>query len=60
MLVPAGRRYYTGSDLESDGSNPRARLLDVNGIVYGTTKNGGFFNNTTSNAGNGTIFALKP
>ncbi|MFY9719955.1 MAG: choice-of-anchor tandem repeat GloVer-containing protein, partial [Candidatus Cybelea sp.] len=46
--------------LGSDGSNPQARLLDVNGTLYGTTKNGGLFSDTTSNAGNGTVFALKP
>lgn len=46
--------------LRSDGSHPEARLLDVNGTLYGTTKNGGVFSDTSSNAGNGTVFELKP
>jgi uncharacterized repeat protein (TIGR03803 family) len=37
----------------SDGANPLAALLDVNGTLYGTTFAGG-------SDGNGTVFALKP
>ena len=37
----------------SDGSNPLAGLTELNGIIYGTTFQGGAY-------GEGTVFALKP
>jgi uncharacterized repeat protein (TIGR03803 family) len=43
----------------SDGSTPRAGLIDVNGIFYGTTMQGG----RTSKCGGlgcGTVFAINP
>ena len=42
----------------SDGSNPRAGLLRVNGTLYGTTASGG--ENDRTSGGDGTVFALKP
>ncbi len=38
---------------ESDGSNPLAGLTELNGILYGTTDQGGAY-------GEGTVFAFKP
>ena len=37
----------------SEGSGPRAGLIDVGGTLYGTTYSGGAYNY-------GTIFSLKP
>jgi uncharacterized repeat protein (TIGR03803 family) len=37
----------------TDGANPQARLIDVNGKVYGTTAYGGAY-------GQGTVFPLTP
>jgi uncharacterized repeat protein (TIGR03803 family) len=37
----------------TDGSEPVAGLIDVDGTLYGTTKFGGI-------DGSGTVFALKP
>ncbi|MFY9720344.1 MAG: choice-of-anchor tandem repeat GloVer-containing protein [Candidatus Cybelea sp.] len=37
----------------TDGSNPNAELIDVNGTLYGTTSDGGTY-------GRGTVFALTP
>lgn len=37
----------------SDGANPVAGLIDVNGALYGTTEAGGTY-------GDGTVFALSP
>ena len=37
----------------TDGSGPRAGLIDVNGTLYGTTVGGG-------SAGRGTVFSIKP
>ncbi len=42
----------------SDGAHPNAALIDVNGVLYGTTPNGG---GSKCNAlGCGTVFALSP
>jgi len=40
----------------SDGANPRASLIEVNGTLYGTTSAGG----STTNVGCGTVFSLTP
>jgi hypothetical protein len=37
-----------------DGGNPAAALLDVNGMLYGTTQVGG------TNKTDGIVFALNP
>jgi uncharacterized repeat protein (TIGR03803 family) len=37
----------------TDGSEPEAGLIDVNGTLYGTTHTGGSY-------GGGTVFALDP
>jgi uncharacterized repeat protein (TIGR03803 family) len=37
----------------SDGANPSASLIEVNGTLYGTTQNGGTYSE-------GTVFALSP
>ncbi len=40
---------FTGSD----GANPQAALIDVNGTLYGTTVSGGKY-------GNGTVYRMNP
>jgi uncharacterized repeat protein (TIGR03803 family) len=40
----------------SDGANPRAALVDVNGTLYGTTFNGGFCKSSV--VGCGTVFSV--
>jgi len=37
----------------SDGANPQAGLINVNGTIYGTTMNGG-------TSGMGTVFSITP
>ena len=44
----------------SDGMNPTAPLLDVNGTLYGTTVNGGGLGCNEKTDGCGTVFALTP
>lgn len=41
----------------TDGTVPNASLLDVNGMLYGTTTGGGAY---SSKGGGGTVFALTP
>ncbi|MGA9017791.1 MAG: choice-of-anchor tandem repeat GloVer-containing protein [Candidatus Cybelea sp.] len=43
----------------SDGAHPEASLIDVNGTLYGTTKEGGFKTRCAGN-GCGTVFELSP
>lgn len=49
---------FTGG---SDGANPRAALLDVAGVLYGTTANGGLPHKgkCPTSVGCGTVFALS-
>src|SRR5262249_36095085 len=48
--------FCTGLGICSDGAIPAAGLIDVNGILYGTTTEGG-----DNNCGNcGAVFALDP
>lgn len=47
---------FTGG---SDGANPEASLIDVNGTLYGTTIKGGFKAGCRG-VGCGTVFALSP
>ncbi|HTT83840.1 MAG TPA: choice-of-anchor tandem repeat GloVer-containing protein [Rhizomicrobium sp.] len=42
----------------TDGSNPGSGLIDVKGLLYGTTRSGG--NTGCGGAGCGTVFALEP
>ncbi len=42
---------HTFLNNSSDGGNPDAALVDVNGILYGTTENGGAY-------GGGTVFSI--
>lgn len=45
----------------TDGALPEARLIDVDGILYGTTTSGGVGPGTGSGVpGNGTVFSLDP
>ena len=46
--------YFQGG---SDGAGPGASLINVGGMLYGTTNNGG---NTNCYAGCGTVFSLDP
>lgn len=49
----AYRLVYSFGGSASDGTNPEAALLNVNGVLYGTTVNGGATNN-------GTVFQINP
>jgi len=42
----------------NDGANPDAGLIDVAGVLYGTTRGGGYVN--CYGAGCGTVFAITP
>jgi uncharacterized repeat protein (TIGR03803 family) len=42
----------------TDGNSPRANLVEVNGMLYGTTYGGG--TNHRRSGGDGTVFALMP
>ena len=44
--------------ISSDGDAPYASMIEVNGILYGTTPTGG--TTTTSTGGYGTVFAFDP
>lgn len=57
-LSPKGAKYtetilHSFSGAPHDGANPEGGLIDVNGVLYGTTYGGG-----TSNLG--TVFSLTP
>jgi uncharacterized repeat protein (TIGR03803 family) len=43
-----------------DGANPQAALIDVNGILYGTTTLGGVGDCLSPGSGCGTVFSLDP
>ena len=49
---------FTGAN----GNSPYAGLIDVNGILYGATENGGstFVNATTGSPGHGALFSFNP
>ena len=56
-ITPSGQETvlhaFTGG---SDGANPKAALIDVNGTLYGTTFHGG----DTKCKGCGTVFSITP
>jgi uncharacterized repeat protein (TIGR03803 family) len=53
-VTPAGKKTILHNFARgSDGANPRAGLLNVNGTLYGTTYAGGASNN-------GTVFKMTP
>ncbi|HLY02982.1 MAG TPA: choice-of-anchor tandem repeat GloVer-containing protein [Candidatus Cybelea sp.] len=61
-LTPSGSRY-TASVLYNfkggtDGAEPGAGLIDVNGVLYGTTTVGGRGSCVTGRAGCGTVFSV--
>jgi uncharacterized repeat protein (TIGR03803 family) len=47
---------FTGG---SDGDNPLAALIDVNGLLYGTTTSGGCCGNCALGTGCGTIYSIS-
>jgi uncharacterized repeat protein (TIGR03803 family) len=49
---------HSFSDNSSDGGNPDAALIDVNGTLYGTTAEGGAYGETSGTHGEGTVFSL--
>jgi uncharacterized repeat protein (TIGR03803 family) len=62
-ISPSGKGFQVLHSFQgrtaADGSNPDAALVDVNGVLYGTTSTGG----TSSNCGTsgcGTIFKIVP
>jgi uncharacterized repeat protein (TIGR03803 family) len=44
----------------ADGQYPQAGLIEVNGILYGTTLDGGANSNATCSQGCGTVFSVDP
>jgi uncharacterized repeat protein (TIGR03803 family) len=61
-VTPSGQETvlhaFTGG---SDGANPKAGLIDVNGTLYGTTFHGGDTKcNGRSGVGCGTVFSITP
>jgi len=48
---------YAFAGTSTDGNFPRAGLIDVNGMLYGTTFYGG---TSDQNPGSGTVFAVDP
>jgi uncharacterized repeat protein (TIGR03803 family) len=57
---PTGKEgvLYSFKSAPTDGVYPDASLIDVNGVFYGTTYNGG--SSTNCSGGCGTVFALHP
>jgi len=49
---------FCGQPYCTDGREPVSGLIDVNGVLYGTTRLGG--NTSCNSAGCGTIFSLNP
>ncbi len=54
----AGLHDFAGPS--SDGSNPEASLIDVGGILYGTTVHGGFASDRRFQGDLGTTFSFDP
>jgi uncharacterized repeat protein (TIGR03803 family) len=54
-VTPSGKEtvLHSFGGGSSDGANPHAGLLNVNGTLYGTTRSGGAYNG-------GTLFAVTP
>jgi uncharacterized repeat protein (TIGR03803 family) len=52
-VTPAGEEIMVHPFRGADGANPTAGLIDVGGILYGTTSYGGKYNY-------GTVFAMTP
>jgi len=46
--------FYSGAGSSEDGAVPAAALLDVNGVLYGTTQSGGYYHDGTG----GTVFSI--
>jgi uncharacterized repeat protein (TIGR03803 family) len=59
-ITPGGKEtvLYSFGDKPSDGNEPAATLLDVNGTLYGTTYQGGTGRNCSGSAGCGTVFSI--
>lgn len=51
-MTGKGKVLYSFSGAVTDGADPLASLIDVNGTLYGTTSAGGSYKSC------GTIFAL--
>ncbi len=49
---------HSFSDNSSDGGNPDAALVDVNGTFYGTTAEGGAYGEGNGTYGEGTVFSI--
>jgi len=58
-ITPSGTEkmlhHFAGG---TDGSDPAAPLIDVNGVLYGTTEYGGV--HSCSGGGCGTVFSITP
>ena len=53
-MNPDGSSYTKLHDFNStDGANPKARLFELSGVLYGTTRLGGSYSN-------GVIFSINP
>jgi uncharacterized repeat protein (TIGR03803 family) len=62
-ISPSGKGYavlhrFQGA-VAGDGSTPEAALIDMNGVLYGTTLTGGTSSNCSTN-GCGTVFKINP
>ncbi len=59
----SGRRYEVLHSFQGhaagDGSTPESALIQMNGVLYGTTSMGGTSTNCSTN-GCGTIFKINP
>jgi uncharacterized repeat protein (TIGR03803 family) len=53
-ITPSGKESvrYSFKSAKEDGANPYARLIDINGTLFGTTLNGGAY-------GAGTVFSIS-
>jgi uncharacterized repeat protein (TIGR03803 family) len=60
-ITPSGQETVLyGFAAAPDGSHPEARLLNVNGTLYGTTVGGGSHENCRYSFGCGTVFSITP
>jgi uncharacterized repeat protein (TIGR03803 family) len=62
-ITPAGREtvLYSFKGATTDGANPDAGLINLNGTLYGTTRRGGAYcSKTTADAPCGTVFSITP
>jgi uncharacterized repeat protein (TIGR03803 family) len=60
-ITPSGTEKVIHSfGYGTDGSQPIAGLIDVNGTLYGTTSKGGTYSCQASKYGCGTVFSITP